>query len=293
MRCSSIVISRRVWISFLLGAASALGQAPIPDGALPLDWVCPMDPDVRSSKAGVCPRCGMKLSLHVPERLEFPLEMTHAPDAVKPGDSVDLTLRVLDPDTNRTATRFELVHEKLMHLFVVSENLQFFAHEHPQLQSDGTFHLTVHVPYGGMYRVLADYYPVGGVPQLAVDTFFAIGQSEGPHLTPAVAPAKAENLIAALHTDPEQPLAGLETKMFFTIHPADKLEPYLGAWGHMLAASEDLIDLIHLHPFLSDGRGGIQFNVIFPRSGLYRIWTQFQRNSVVNTVAFTLPVKEV
>jgi hypothetical protein len=39
-------------------------------------------------------------------------------------------------------------------------------------------------------------------------------------------------------------------------------------------------------------RGGdIQFNIIFPRPGLYRIWTQFQRGGVVNTTVFTLPVK--
>jgi hypothetical protein len=61
----------------------------------------------------------------------------------------------------------------------------------------------------------------------------------------------------------------------------------------MLAASEDLVDLLHLHPFLTQGAGGVQFNVIFPRPGLYRIWTQFQRKSVVNTVVFTVPVKSL
>ena len=42
--------------------------------------------------------------------------------------------------------------------------------------------------------------------------------------------------------------------LFFRVKPADGLEPYLGAWGHMLAASDDLIDLIHTHPFLADRR---------------------------------------
>jgi hypothetical protein len=58
----------------------------------------------------------------------------------------------------------------------------------------------------------------------------------------------------------------------------------------MLAASSDLIDLLHVHPFLVKG-GDIQFNLIFPRPGLYRIWTQFQRSEVVNTTVFTVPVK--
>ena len=61
----------------------------------------------------------------------------------------------------------------------------------------------------------------------------------------------------------------------------------------MLIVSSDLIDLIHVHPFLKDQSSTIQFNVIFPRSGLYRIWTQFQRNGVVDTTVFTVPVKEL
>ncbi len=58
----------------------------------------------------------------------------------------------------------------------------------------------------------------------------------------------------------------------------------------MLAASDDLIDLIHEHPFLADGGSQIQFNVIFPRARTYRMWVQFQRQGVVNTAHFDVPV---
>jgi hypothetical protein len=73
------------------------------------------------------------------------------------------------------------------------------------------------------------------------------------------------------------------------------IEPRLGAMGHMLAASSDLIDMIHTHPFIvtdfADGNyKQLQFNVIFPRPGVYRVWVQFQRHGVVNTVAFNVPV---
>ena len=251
-----------------------------------------MDPDVRSAKPGVCPRCGMKLVLHVPDRVEYPLEMSHSPELLRPGQEVNLTLRVLDPATNQPVTRFEIVHEKLMHLFLVSENLQFFAHEHPVAGSDGCFHLAVKLPYGGMYRVLADFYPAGSVPQLAVNTLFVSGEPQLAPVTASLAPSKSVNLTASLRLEPEQPLAGLETRLFFTLEPMDGIEPYLGAWGHMLAASSDLIDMLHLHPFLERG-STIQFNAIFPRSGLYRVWTQFQRRGEVNTVVFTVPVKSL
>jgi Heavy metal binding domain len=249
-----------------------------------------MDPDYRASKPGICPRCGMKLSLKVPERLEYPLKLSHSPDVIRVGQPVTLKLQVLDPATQRVATKFEVVHEKLMHLFLVSQNLQYFAHEHPVPQADGSFELAVSVPYGGMYRVLGDYYPAGGVPQLAVDTFYAAGDTKDVAIEPSLAPSRAQNLTASLRLEPEQPLAGLETKFFFTLDPGTDLQLYLGAWGHMLIASSDLIDLLHLHPFLADGGPQAQFNVIFPRPGLYRVWTQFQRSGVVNTTSFTIPV---
>jgi hypothetical protein len=93
-----------------------------------------------------------------------------------------------------------------------------------------------------------------------------------------------------LTMEPKEPIAGLKTMLFFRLKPGEGLEKYLGAWGHMLAASDDLIDLLHTHPFLADGGPQIQFNVIFPRARTYRLWVQFQRNGVVNTAAFTIPV---
>lgn len=85
----------------------------------------------------------------------------------------------------------------------------------------------------------------------------------------------------------------MKTLLFFRVDPAEGLEKYLGAWGHMLAASEDLVDMIHNHPFLGEGGPQIQFNLIFPRAVVYRLWVQFQRQGVVNTVRFDVPVTEL
>ncbi len=250
-----------------------------------------MDPDYRSDGPGVCPKCGMKLVPGVPDRVEYPLEITQSPERLRAGDTATLTLRILNPQTKLSVKKFEIVHEKLIHLFVISENLEFFAHIHPTTQPDGTFQQQVRLPYGGMYRLLADFYPSGSLPQLAEGTLIAAGQNTPAQPAPALAPSHSGNLTAALHLEPEQPIAGLETKLFFTLNPSTGLQPYLGAWAHMLAASADLIDLLHIHPFLADGQSAtMQFNVIFPRTGLYRIWTQFQRENTVNTTVFTVPV---
>ncbi len=287
------LFTRRVCCNLLFASPLLFGQQqrPASDSAADKDWVCPMDPDYRSDKPGKCPRCGMTLVMHPPDRVEYPLQISQSPELLTPGAEATLTLRAVDPATGENAKQFEIVHEKLVHLFVVSENLEFFAHIHPVLQPDGSFVQKVCLPYGGMYRLLADFYPAGSVPQLAVGTVFVEGQSAPAHLTPSLTPSKSVNVTASLRMEPSQPIAGLETRLFMTLDPSLGLQPYLGAWAHMLAASEDLVDLLHLHPFLADGRATMQFNIIFPRTGLYRVWTQVQRENTVDTLVFTVPVK--
>lgn len=284
-----MITRRQWWVLFGLIHSIVRGQTPVAP-APNRDWVCPMDPDYHSDKPGICPKCGMKLVLGIPERVEFDIEVSHSPALLKPGQVAKLELRIFDPRTHKPVAQFEIVHEKLIHLFVVSESLEFFAHIHPTLLPDNSFQIQVRLPEGGMYRLLADFYPAGSVPQLALATIYVSGASNPPKLVPSLAPDKAENLTATLRLEPERPLAGLETRLHFSLSPTDGLEPYLGAWAHMLVASADLIDLIHLHPFLRNPDGSMQFNLLFPRPGLYRVWTQFQRKGTVNTVVFTVPV---
>ena len=257
-----------------------------------------MDKDVRSKFPGKCPRCGMTLVAGIPDAREFAVHIATAPKVLKPGEESLLMFRVEDPLTDKTVQDFEIMHEKLYHFFVISQDLQFFRHIHPIRQADGTFDLDVTFPHAGLYRVLSDIYPKGATPQLIADTLFVTGP--GMKMTPAkltaeLAPMKTENLNVSITTDPPQPIAGMKTMMFYRLTPNDGIEPYIGAMGHMLAASSDLIDLMHTHPFLvTDPEGGavkqIQFNLIFPREGVYRVWAQFQRKGVVNTSVFNIPV---
>jgi hypothetical protein len=274
--------------AFVAAQTVSIPGAPPP----PLDYVCPMDPDVRSAGPEKCPRCGMTLVLGVPDPVEYPLDLTLNPRAPQPGEPVGLTFRIRDPKKGTPVAKFETVHEKLFHLFVVSQDLDYFVHDHPVLESAGIFHYQARLPKRGMYRVMADYYPTGGTPQLTERTIFVPGgRLQTPKLSADLAPRRTENMEVELVTEPAQPLAGFKTLMFFRVKPAEGLEQYLGAWGHMLVASDDLVDMIHTHPFLADGGPQIQFNAIFPRARTYRVWVQFQRKGVVNTAVFTVPVE--
>src|ERR1700676_2639308 len=91
-----------------------------------IDYVCPMDPDVRSATPGKCPRCGMTLVPGIPIPVEYPLKVSLIPRAPKAGERVELMFKVQDPKTGKPVTRFETVHEKLFHMFLVSQDLNFF-----------------------------------------------------------------------------------------------------------------------------------------------------------------------
>ena len=262
-------------------------------------FICPMDPEVRSTTPGKCPRCGMTLVANIPEPIAYPTTFTFLPARIPANEKLHLDIRVAQPKTGTRVKQFQIVHEKPIHLFIVSEDLAYFSHEHPDLKGDGTFSLDTRLPKPGTYKLLADFFPEGGTPQLISDVITTAGYQRSfasgiSHPPADLSPKHGQNLDVALSLDPEQPIAGKKTMMFFRLKPADGIETYLGAWGHMLVASNDLVDTIHTHPmYVTDPDSGekqVQFNMFFPREAIYRVWVQFQREGKVNTVAFTIPV---
>jgi len=251
-----------------------------------------MDPDVRSNDPGVCARCGMKLAAGIPDPVEFHVDFTATPQPPKPLLRTDLKFAVHDPWKERPVSKFVLVHEKLFHLFVVSQDLEFFEHGHPTYNGDGVFQYPVTFPKAGMFRLLEDFYPEGATPQLITNTIVVPGIPPEPvKLRRDYATKPAQNIRVSLETIPAEPVASERTHMRLTVDPAEGLEKYLGAWSHMLAASDDLIDMMHQHPFAADGGPLVDFSVVFPRARTYRVWLQFQRNGTLNTVHFDVPVK--
>jgi len=257
-------------------------------------YMCPMDPEIRSHNPGKCRRCGMALVSGVPDPVEFHFDVALMPPAPSPGKASVLQFFVHDPWKERPVGTFNVVHEHLFHAFVVSDDLQFFEHAHPALVADGLFQLPIRFPKPGMYRVLGDFYPVGATPQLTTQTVFVPGPSSGDpvRLSRDYSAKAAENMTVSLDSIPAQAVVGNRTQLRFTIDNVEGLQQYLGAWGHMLAVSEDLIDMMHEHPTRTDG-AQVEFEVVFPREQTYRIWVQFQKRNVVNTVRFDIPVRRL
>jgi hypothetical protein len=299
---------RTMAVGMFLMSAAACGQQAVPDvdqaaldaelaAALadPTIYFCPMDLDVRSDEAGFCPRCRMALIAGHADPVDYEMDLEVTPRVLEAGTVATLHLTVRDPYEKRIVSDFELMHEKIFHLFVMSQDLEFFAHVHPVQGPDGDFFLDIELPQGGMYQVLADFFPNAAMPQLIAKSFIVSGGDLAPVTLPVdyTTPRQGENLLVELVTEPGAPLAGQETEMNFHVTPSEGLEEYIGAWGHMLAVSDDLIDTVHGHPFIADGGSDMLFHLQFPRARTYRVFVQFQRLGVVNTVYFDVPVTEL
>jgi hypothetical protein len=290
MAVPAVRLTRRQF-SLTLASFTRLARAEPPE-----QFVCPMHPEVRRPGSGKCPLCGMALVAKILEPVEYPVEFTFTPPAIPAGQPLTIDIKSFDPKTGAAVQNYEIVHEKPMHLFIVSSDLEYFAHEHPVMASGGIFRHHTTLPKPGIYKVFADFYPLNGTPQLVPKIISTQGfrkTIDEATVVPArdIAPKQGSNLRVLLSLDPIEPIPAKKTLLFLDLDPEDGLEQYLGAWAHMLIESHDLIDTIHAHPSIADGSGKMQFDVFFPREATYRIWVQFQRKGVVNTVAFTVPVK--
>lgn len=303
-------------LALLLVALLSLGAAQ--QRSAPPDttaWFCPMHPEVTASEAGGrCRKCGMALVAGDPfDTREYTLELTTEPAAIKAGQPVTLFFTVRHPGTSALITTYELVHEKPYHLFIVSADMQFFEHIHPEQQRDGRWAIQVTFPTPGNYRVLSDFLPTGGSPQFIGRTLETAGfsgdlASQAPHLAADTMFTKTiGSTTAYLTLEPATLVEGEFGHLSFTLsdaktgRPVTDLQPYLGAFGHALILSEDMRDYVHSHPFegpdsdVSKGAGGptVTFEGYMPRAGMYRAWSQFQRNGEVITVPFTVKVATV
>nr|BFE76758.1 hypothetical protein GCM10020092_100590 [Actinoplanes digitatis] len=72
---------------------------------------------------------------------------------------------------------------------------------------------------------------------------------------------------------------------------AAALEPYLGAFGHLVVFREGDVGYVHVHPEPRLVDGAVRFWLTAPGPGRYRMFFDFQVAGRVHTAAFTTVVR--
>lgn len=236
---------------------------------------------------------------------ETPMAIPH--ETPKAGEPATLTLAF--PDRQGRNIRFlEKVHEKVIHLIVVSSDLSEFAHIHPQPAPGDVFTVNHTFAHGGDYTMYADYTaPGSGAAVQRTDVPVEGKTAAAIPLCPDTNFTKTADGVEVTLKLPARLRTGADLPLSFTLSATD-LEPYLGAWAHIVLISADRQTFIHAHPLENTPPGAnplvhvhtapptgpspstISTITGFRNPGLYKLWFQFQRDGVVSTVSWVFKV---
>ena len=227
--------------------------------------VGPLDTETRRAR-GRRPRC-RRLARRRGRVARRPLPaVAEATGLTARADGFTLALADRTPAAGRTRLDFQVLtssgrplldytreHEKDLHLIVVRRDLTGFQHVHPRLdRSTGTWSVDVRLT-PGVWRVVADLVPAGWEGITLADDVSVAGD-----FTPAALPA--DDRIAEVETDAGTYTVTLEgdtapgastvltTRIELDGEPVTDLEPYLGAYGHLVAMRAGDLGYLHVHP---------------------------------------------
>ncbi|WP_151476369.1 hypothetical protein [Streptomyces albicerus] len=208
----------------------------------------------------------------------------------------DLRFAIRD-ESGRAVTSYQREHDKELHLIVASRDLVTYRHLHPTRAADGTWSIPVELPRAGGYRVFADFTPAKkGVENLTLGADLAAsGPYEPQELPTPSTTAKTGGYEVKLAGGLRPGAAGeLELNVSRNGKPVTDLQPYLGAYGHLVALRSGDLAYLHVHPNGEPGDGrtksgpGISFTATAPSTGTYRLFLDFKHQGVVRTAAFTV-----
>lgn len=223
------------------------------------------------------------------------VEIKTEPVFIEAGKEVEITLTIKN-EKDEVIKNLKITHEKPMHLIAVSQDLEEFYHLHPEVYPDSSYKVRHTFPSGGRYTLFLELMlPDGKLITRIIGV--GVGGKERPAAqlkTDASATKTVDGLKVEMKPG-EELAAGKSAELKFSVtdaatnKPPKDLEKYLGEDAHFVIISQDVKEFVHAHP--KSAAPEISAHVSFPKGGLYKIWTQFQRAGKVITVPFVVQVK--
>ncbi|MGH3388697.1 MAG: hypothetical protein ACRDOO_07450, partial [Actinomadura sp.] len=221
---------------------------------------------------------------------------TLAPQAttVPAGEERDFRFTVNGPD-GRTVTRYTTLHGKKLHFIVARRDLSGFQHLHPAEVGGGVWSVPLTLPDAGVYRVFTDVRPEGAAQQLTLGADVTAPGDYRPRALPKAERTTRVDGYEVTLTGALEPgrTSGLTLSVRRDGRPVTDLQPYLEAYGHLVALRGGDLAYLHVHPDGEPGDGrtrpgpDITFAVEVPSAGTYRLYLDFQHEGKVRTAEFT------
>jgi hypothetical protein len=249
-------------------------------------------------------------------------EMKTEPRIPRAGRPAVLTFHITDPQGR--PVQLSVMHDRLMHVVVVSRDFNIFAHIHPEdsgpitdkMREKATFPVHYTFPKAGEYLVAVDYV----VKDHHFSKHFIVDVTGRHHMGQLKKDLSREKNFGDYHvtlsTSPVHIRAGEATSLKYFIekggNPVTDLEPYLSAPMHIAIVLSDLNNFIHAHGMvpgmsgkhhmdqpvghihgMTRGKLGpyVVANVVFPVKGLYKIFGQIKHHGRIILTQFMVEVE--
>jgi hypothetical protein len=289
-------------LAAVFGAAAGVGAAVGPVGpAAPSPAAAAHDTAThdRSRPAGPTDTTDAPSAAHLPAGLQvsqdgYTFDVARELTPSTPDGPTQVTFRIVGPD-GRPVTAYETAHDQDLHLIAVRRDLTGYQHVHPRLADDGTWSVPLDLT-AGSWRLFADFDPAGDDDALVLGADVAVAGAFAPEPLPEPSTtAEVDGYTVTLdgRLDP-----GTSTELTLTVdrdgEPVTDLQPYLAAYGHLVALRDGDLAYLHVHPTGEPGDGttaagpGITFHTTAPSAGDYRLFLDFRHGDVVRTAELTV-----
>ncbi len=173
------------------------------------------------------------------------------------GPQAPLRFQILGPD-GAPVTGYQTEHDKDLHLIAVRRDLSHFQHVHPVLDSAGTWSVPLDLSAPGEYRVFADFTPTGHDGGLVLGADLAVPGTYEP--VPLPEPAATAQVVDGYQVTLAGDLVPAQaSELTLTVTkdgvPVTDLQPYLAAYGHLVALRAGDLAYLHVHPAGAPGDG--------------------------------------
>ena len=207
---------------------------------------------------------------------------------IQPRKEALLKFTINDLQSKNPISDLGIVHDKIMHLVLVRDDLKHFDHIHPQASGQGVFSVPFNFTSSGVYRIWIDF-TIEGMQHIVDFDINVPGNIESVE----------KNLLDGLKVNfilPKEIATAKETELKFEIFdnnnkPVPITEKFLAADAHLIAIDETLEEFGHNHDEKFDKDNKISFAHSFLKSGKYKLWVQFSKDGKTKTASFEVIVK--
>lgn len=217
-------------------------------------------------------------------------------NSINSGESSIVLFRPSLRENMDTPLMLESIHERKGHLIVVSEDLEYFTHVHPVAETNNTYSAELTLPYGGNYKLFAEYKPIGHDKITEIFDFTVHGAIKQAKIYKSKNNLFVGDDYTVVLLNTENLIAGSDAIISAEFYEEgkkisiNKVENYLGEKAHAVAISVDDKNFSHVHPMIINDSLKLQLSIDKP--GLNRLWLQFKINEQVYTADFVVEASQ-